>query len=67
MTTRSEISTHKSGAVHGIVTIDDDLTEQQVAVIANEAGGLSNLIGMGEWSGEAGYEPTGDDEYDIVE
>ena len=61
------ISTHRDNTTIGTVTIADDLTDRQIAAIANEAGGMADLVGMGESNVPAGYEWTGDEEWEIVE
>ncbi len=66
---RIQISQHNGGntILIGTVLIDGDYSEQEIAAIANESGGISDLISMGDWTGPAEYEPTGDDVYEIVE
>ena len=66
MTTRIRISTHKDDRTIGTLTIADDLTERQVAAIANEAGGMADLVAMGESDLPKEYEWSGDEEYEII-
>ena len=65
--TRIRISTHRNNRTIGIVTIADDLNERQIAEIANEAGGMSDLVALGESDLPAGYEWTGDEEYEVID
>jgi len=67
MMTRIRISTHRDNRTIGIVTIADDLNERQIAEIANEAGGMSDLVALGESDLPAGYEWTGDEEYEVID
>jgi len=60
------ISTHRENETIGTVTIADDLSAQQIAAIADEAGGMADLVTMGESTVPDGYEWTGDEEYEIV-
>ena len=65
--TTIRISTHRENETIGTVTIADDLSTQQIAAIADESGGLADLVAMGESDIPAGYEWTGDEEYEIVD
>jgi hypothetical protein len=60
------ISTHRDDRTIGTITVADDVTERRIAAIANEAGGMADLVGMGESDIPEDYEWTGDEEYEIV-
>ena len=66
MTTKIRISTHRDNRTVGTVIIADDLTERQIASIANETDGLADIVAMGESDVPAGYEWTGDEEYEVL-
>lgn len=50
----------------GIVDIDGDYSASEIAEIANESGGMSGLVAMGDWDGPSDYEWTGDEVYEII-
>jgi hypothetical protein len=64
--TTIRISTHRDNRTIGTVTLADGLSDRQIAGIANEPAGLADLVAMGESDVPAGYEWTGDEEYEIL-
>jgi len=70
MATKLEISLYNGShnLVIGTLVIAQDLSESEVAEIANEAGGLSDLCAMAtECNVPVNYDWTGDEVYEIVE
>jgi len=61
-----EITTHKDNRHVCTIEIDGQYSERQIAAIANEPGGLSDLVAMGESDLPEGYEWTGDEEYEVI-
>lgn len=66
MTTKVRITRHKENAYVGTVTIDEDYTDPEIGVVADEAGGMADVVAMGEWDGPEDYEWTGDEVYEVV-
>lgn len=67
MTTKIRITLHSDDSRIGIITINDDLTDEEIAAIANESGGMADLVAMGDWDGPDDYEWTGDEEYEVID
>lgn len=65
-TMQIEITTHQDNRHVCTIEIDGQYSERQIAAIANEAGGLAELAAMGESDLPAGYEWTGDEEYEVI-
>lgn len=68
--TTIQISLHNRGnnLLIGTIVIDQDMSEREVGEIANESGGMSNLVGMSSDSTvQDDYEWTGDEVYEIVQ
>ena len=64
-----KIEKHNAGnPVHvGVITIEGEYTAPEIAAVANEPGGMADLVAMGDWDGPDGYEWTGDEVYGIAD
>lgn len=63
--TKIEITMHKNNKHICTIAIPGEYSERQIAAIANEPGGMADLVAMGESDLPDGYEWTGDEEYEI--